>query len=202
MVDQTQRPYHDALTGDATGSGMAKARNSRLAAVLGLPMLAFNDAARLSTVKVGVSRSSERPAVESLEAQSAPSLVQLQRARLTWEATRATVRQQLRTLNNEVLQFFADRAELADAKSALRRFDEVLEALDEKLIDTLDGALNETDPVQQRAMYVEARACIRDYEDFVHTSDLVAGIDANPFTKVEIRATVERSAVQLRTALA
>jgi hypothetical protein len=50
-------------------------------------------------------------------------------------------------------------------------------------------------------MHAEARACIEDYEDFVHASDLVAGIDANPFTKVEIRSTVLRSTAQLRAAL-
>jgi hypothetical protein len=134
---------------------------------------------------------------------SAPalSLVKLQQARLTWETTRATVRQYLRTLESSVLSFFEERSEFPTAQEAVRRFGEVTEELDEALIDSLDDALNEADPERRRELLDEARDCIEDYEDFVHTSDLVAAIDANPFTKVGIRDTVLSTAAQLRTAL-
>jgi hypothetical protein len=130
-----------------------------------------------------------------------PSLVQLQRARLTWEATRATVRQYLRTLEALVLKFFDGRSEFPTAQAAVRRFAEVTDELDEALIDTLDDALNEADPERRRALLDDARDCIDDYEDFVRSSDLVAGIDANPFTKISIRDTVQGTAAQLRAAL-
>lgn len=91
--------------------------------------------------------------------------------------------------------------ESSHAQTAVRRMDEIMEALDEDLTDTLDEALNETDPGRRREIQAEARLCVDDYLAFVRTSALVADLDANPFFKVDIRATVLRSVRQLHAEL-
>jgi len=129
------------------------------------------------------------------------SMVRLQQARLQWETTRATLRQRLRLLETKTLAFFADRPEFSRAQAAVGRLDEVMAALDEDLIDTLDDALNESDPARRLDIQAEALLCVEDYADFVRSSALVADLDANPFTPVDIRETVLRSAGQLHAAL-
>lgn len=147
----------------------------------------------------------EKPVVRAprppVDPDSLPSLVEMQRARLTWEATRATVKQYLRTLEASVLAYFDGLSDYPTAQQAVGRFTEVTDELDEDLIDTLDDALNAEDPDMRRAYLDDACDCLDDYVYFVRTSDLVAGIDANPFTKIKIRDTVQTTAAQLRTAL-
>jgi hypothetical protein len=147
----------------------------------------------------------EKPVVRAprppVDPDSLPSLVQMQQARLTWEATRAMVKQSLRGLEASVLAYFDGRSEFPKAQEAVNRFTEVTDELDDDLIDTLDDALNAEDPDQRRAYLDDACDCLDDYVDFVRSSDLVAGIDANPFTKVKIRDTVQTTAAQLRAAL-
>lgn len=129
-----------------------------------------------------------------------PSLLQLQQARLSWDGLRKTVQRQLQSLEQGLLdsirahnqaedaEFRFDEAEVAQG---VRRLYTVLDGLDERLIDTLDEALNASGE-QRRALNARAGKLVAEYRGFVEADPLIAVIDNNGFVSTSIRSEAQR----------
>jgi hypothetical protein len=135
-------------------------------------------------------------------ATAGPSFVQMQKARLDWQATRALLRQRLRALEMSLVAHFEDHPEAALAREGADRMAEVLTALDDGLSDTLDEALNAADADLRLARLDTARQQLESYAEYARSSPLVADLDDNPFVPVDIRTTILRSTQALGAALA
>ncbi len=138
-------------------------------------------------------------------AKRAPSLVALQKARLTWDGLRNSVQNQFSSIERAALE--AVRAHNADPE-AEDRFDEAalaaklkelfakLDSMDQGLIDKLDEALNAEGP-QRDARYLEASELVRKFRAFAASDPLLAFIDDNGFASTDIRARVDRALAEL-----
>ncbi len=134
------------------------------------------------------------------------SLVDLQKSRLSWVNLRSLIQSQLQELEAVILQTV--RAHNAD-ETAEDEFDEAavasgvkdlsakLGALDERLIDKLDEALNaQTDDVR-RARHAEAAVIIKEYQAFAASSETLATVDLNGFTQSSIQSAVQSTLAEL-----
>ena len=83
-----------------------------------------------------------------------------------------------------------------------RRLYRMLDALDERLIDRLDDALNADDPEVRSRLHRDARAIVDEYIDFMNGDPLLREIDDNPFTKVAVRSRLEDTLGDLQRKLA
>jgi len=137
------------------------------------------------------------------------SLVQMQASRLAWDSLRKNVQAQLQRLEASVLD--AVRKYNAD-ESAEDEYDEtgvatsvkslyaMLDALDTRLIDKLDEALN-AEGAERDRLNAEAAVIAREYQAFVDSDPLIQEIDANGFVPTNIRAEVLRTLGQLHAQL-
>jgi hypothetical protein len=146
-------------------------------------------------------------AVEAALAAQRPtaSVVQLQKSRLDWDSQRKSVQAQLQALERELRAAVAahnadesveDEVDDGELGDGVARLYQVLERLDERLVDKLDEALN-AEGVQRLARQREAAALVREYQAFVDSDPLMAGIDDNGFIPVSIRADTQRTLAAL-----
>jgi hypothetical protein len=77
-----------------------------------------------------------------------------------------------------------------EAQAATRQLDAVLKTLDESLADKLDEGLNATDDATRSRINSQASALIAKYLSFIHTNDLMAEIDDNPFVPLSTQETL------------
>lgn len=121
------------------------------------------------------------------------SIVAFQKSRLAWLAARKAVQEQLRKLEDAIVSELKGDPDLPDLQKDVRRLDEVLQALDERLIDRLDDALNAKTPQERQRFHQEASVLMNGYRRYVDSDELVGEIETNPFVPVAIRATVLRT---------
>lgn len=149
------------------------------------------------------------PVVEDQEAPTSPadapvgekkvSNVVFTQARLVWDATRKSVQNQLKQLEQQILtvcqqinndpnaEIEIDAGELA---SNVKTIYTILDKLDQRLIDKLDEALNAPVPEQRAARHREAAAILREYQEYVTNDPLFNAIDDNGFVPLTIRKNV------------
>jgi hypothetical protein len=115
------------------------------------------------------------------------SLVALQKARLDWDTTRKAVRQELKQLEQAILEACSEEPDFAEIKANTKNLYVMLDTLDNRLGDTLDEALNAEPPEVRAAKQTEAVKIAEDYLEYVHDDDLLNDIDDNGITRVRIR---------------
>ena len=111
-------------------------------------------------------------------------------SRLVWDQTRKKVQAELRKLEASILDVCKEEPDFDDIASGTRDLFEMLEVLDERLIDTLDEALNAEDPQERKALHAEAREIVDEYLEFVREDELLQDIDSNGFIDVAIHSTL------------
>jgi hypothetical protein len=104
--------------------------------------------------------------------------------KLEWNAAKAKAHSQLAALERAVVGEFADPATAASAADIVG----ITAHFNQGLGDTLDDLYNEADPVAKARLATQAATIIRDYEMYVDNDALVAHVEGNPFTTVELRA--------------
>ena len=124
------------------------------------------------------------------------------KARLAWVAVRKKLETDLDTLRKHLLEFYKDAGIAGDLD---KRYSElvapVLAHLDEDLADTLDSAINATDPATRAKLVEDAGKTIKRYQDFVASEALFGELDANPFVPLAITQTVTTTLATLAKAV-
>ncbi len=200
----------------------ALAFKSRLEALL--PRLKGSDAARLKASEAGAaSRNRDwagamhlldeaealltQPAAPHAEAVEkphgtiAPAIVYTQ-SRLAWLASRKKIQGELQKLEQAILAHYSGHAAMPAIATGVRKLDRVLDLFDEELADTLDAALNATDPAVKLRLHDEARTIIARYEGFLAQDAMVRELDGNPFVPVAVQATLAGSLKVLSSKIA
>jgi hypothetical protein len=113
------------------------------------------------------------------------------KARLAWVGVRKKLETDLDTLRKHLLEFYKDAGIAGDLdKRYSERVAPVLAHLDEDLADTLDAAVNATDPAKRAKLVEDAGKTIKRYQDFIASEAIFGELDANPFVPLAITQTV------------
>jgi hypothetical protein len=136
--------------------------------------------------------------------------VAMQAARLRWDDTRKQVRDELVRLEKAIMDqclAFNNTAgasfpvDLADLKTKSQKLYTVLDTLDERLIDTLDEALNAQTQELRQKKHTAATAILKEYQGFVSSDPFLAVIDDNGFAPTKIKQTFESVLADLSSKL-
>lgn len=111
------------------------------------------------------------------------SFVNLQKARLEWDAARKSLESQLGQIQTRIKDRFPDQAATAES------LDVVMRQYDGKLIEHLDDALN-TDGEKRAAHYAEALKAVNLYKSALDSDVLLAHLDKNKWINLEMVKTV------------
>lgn len=136
------------------------------------------------------------------EPRKQPSLVQLQQARLIWEATLKKVRGERDKLVTTILAEFEDADDKAIAAEATSVIQTTLDNFNEQLLDKLDEALNATTDDERAQHNGEAATLLEGYLQQLQDEPIFAELDANPFTPVKLHETLAKSLTGLASKLA
>jgi len=124
------------------------------------------------------------------------------KARLAWVAVRKKLETDLDTLRKHLLEFYKDAGIAGDLD---KRYNEcvapVLANLDEDLADTLDAAINATDPAKRAKLVEDAGKTIKRYQNFVASEAIFAELDSNPFVPLAISQTITATLATLAKAV-
>lgn len=135
---------------------------------------------------------------------SAPSLVQMQKARLVWDAARKRVASEIEQLRTAVAaDFEGDEAE-DDVLDGLDQLDDITSAFDDRLIDTLDLLLDErTKETERPALLKEAHDLLGEYESFASSNPVFKALDGQtPFgVTLSVNSTMTQALKGLRATL-
>jgi len=172
-----------------------------------IPQAAGGDAARLDKLKqlagaaMGALKSGNLPdaatgietlrtAIEEVQPTTAPSggPVAYGKSRLAWLAVRKKIESDINALGTEIVAYYKDRPVTIDLEARYReKVMPVLETLDERLADTLDAAVSQSDATKRADLVKEAKTIIFDYLSFVSSNDVIKQIDQNPFVPLAIQ---------------
>jgi hypothetical protein len=124
------------------------------------------------------------------------------KARLAWVAVRKKLETDLDTLRKHLLEVYKDAGIAGDLD---KRYSDlvapVLAHLDEDLADTLDAAINATDPATRAKLVDDAGKTIKRYQDFVASEAIFAELDSNPFVPLAISQTITATLATLAKAV-
>ena len=146
------------------------------------------------TIAAAAPAGSAEPAPQAAGAAS-PRVTFVQ-SRLAWDTTRKKVQSELQRLEQTVLAECKDEPDYDAIAGNARILYTITDALDERLIDKLDEALNAQEPQARIALQNEAREIIDEYIDYMASDELLHDVDDNGFVDMQIQATVSE---QLRT---
>jgi hypothetical protein len=122
----------------------------------------------------------------------------MQKSRLAWDALRKSVQSQLQGLEAAIVRAVIehnkdnsakDEFTPADVQRGTKKLYEILARLDERLIETLDKALN-AQGMERANLLKQAKTLIQEYQAFVQSDPMIATIDKNSFTPTTIRPAV------------
>ena len=146
------------------------------------------------------------PAAAADEAGKKVSNVVFTQSRLVWDATRKKMQADLKALEQSIRETCRrwnddpdgdDEIDLGELEGGLKKLPALLEALDTRLIDKLDEALNAADADARQARHQEAKAIVAEYLAFVNGDRLLARIDDNGFLPSKVRANVQTALTTL-----
>jgi hypothetical protein len=124
------------------------------------------------------------------------------KSRLVWTTTRQKVESDLAKLKSGILAACDGQDIEAALEAAFRsEVEPVLANLDESLTHKLDEVNKATDPVEREKCLADARQILRRYQSFVASEPIIAKLDANPFVKLAIGATLAKTLSGLDAAL-
>jgi hypothetical protein len=128
------------------------------------------------------------------------SAVALTKCILLWDATRKDLENQLKPLEQEIVERCAGQSGFehvaGTAPTVLRG---VLEKLDGRLSDKLNQMHQTEDQAARQKLRQEAKSVVGFYQSYIAAEPLIAALDSNPFIKFDGVARV-RSALQAITA--
>jgi hypothetical protein len=124
------------------------------------------------------------------------------KSRLAWLAARKKMETDLETLRQRLIDHYKDAAIADDLDGRYaERVGPVLRNLDEELADTLDMAINETNPDKRKDLIEAARGVIKRYQDFVASEPIFGELDANPFVPLSVAKTMTATLTTLAAAV-
>jgi hypothetical protein len=124
------------------------------------------------------------------------------KSRLVWTATRQKVESDLAKLKRGILAACDEQDIEAALETAFRsEVEPVLANLDDSLAHKLDEVNKAADPVEREKCLADARQILRRYQSFVASAPIIAKLDANPFVKLGIGATLTKTLSGLNAAL-
>lgn len=119
--------------------------------------------------------------------------VELQKMRLVWDSARKAAIAQTQGLHDEIMKIYANAPDQSDIAAASQNQFSLFEAIDEKLLDKLDDALNASDADARRRLEGEAGVIARAYLDMLDAHPVAAIIDDNPFRAVPVAAGLRKA---------
>jgi hypothetical protein len=126
------------------------------------------------------------------------SFVAMQAARLRWDDTRKKVHAELVRLEKAIMDQCvafnstpgaAFTVDLTDLKTKSQKLYTILDKLDERLIDTLDEALNAQTKELRQEKNIAAVAILKEYQGIVNSDPFLAVIDDNGFAATSVKQT-------------
>lgn len=129
------------------------------------------------------------------------SLVDLQKARLAYDAARKSVRKDLQGLEAAIGAVFKGQVDHSEMVAAAKRVHVILDLVDERLLDRLDDALNAADPKERAKHHRDAVKIIGEYSGILDTNPLIAALANNPFKPVSVEATLRKTLTALSAKL-
>ena len=124
------------------------------------------------------------------------------KSRLAWLATRKKLKSDIERLRGVLITAFAGNDQFTGIDAAYTQFvSPVLAALDESLADKLDEASNAADPASRAKLVDEARAIMRQYEDYLAGAPVITALDSNPIVPLAIRQTLTVTLTTLANAV-
>lgn len=115
-------------------------------------------------------------------ATNAPSIVELQKVRLTMTKTLQELDKQTTALE-KALRSHAD----ASVGRAVQKLRQTLKAVNAQLVDSLDKALNQSDQAKRDALYATAGRSAREFLKFLINDPLMKQLETNPVSPVPAR---------------
>jgi hypothetical protein len=112
-------------------------------------------------------------------ATNAPNLVELQKLRLSMNRALQDLNKQTTALD-KALRSHGD----ASLSGGLQKLRQALKAADTRLVDSLDKALNESDPGKRDALYDTAGRAAREFLKLLSSDPLVKQIERNQVSPV------------------
>ncbi len=124
------------------------------------------------------------------------------KARLTWLDARSRLISDLDALRAAVRAYYQDEGVAASIdRQFSARVQPKLAVLDETLADTLDMALNATDPARRGELVETARAMIGRYQSFIASDRLFRTIDDNPFLPLSTARSMTQTLANLASTI-
>lgn len=133
---------------------------------------------------------------------SAASLVKLQKSRLIYAKTLKSISAQLKTLEAEIVRYFKDEPRIPDVAKSAKKVYLTLAAVDTKLVDCLDDALNANTPGDRLRHQASAVDLIDAYLKQIQSNPVIAILDDNPIHPVSVRSSLLKVLTGLRAQLA
>jgi hypothetical protein len=203
---QTLAGLVERLAALAGGSTALRAQGLKLAAAANDQLKSGDLAAAESTIaalRTALDTPSPPPGEAAQEAAAVSAgAVAYAKCRLIWLGSRKKVNSEIERLTQALAEAYRDEG-IGDAVATLfrQRVAPVLDTFDESLADTLDDAINQTDPERRRAVVQSARAIIDSYQRYLASEPLVGRLDANPLIGLSIQATMSTALQALSAAV-
>jgi hypothetical protein len=110
------------------------------------------------------------------------------KARLEWAIARSSARGNLERLQAGLRDALKGHPQATELNAAIDKLGEAMVKLDERLEDTLDNALNSSDPAKQAEFKQAALKIIAEYQTVADNDPILVRVDANPFMKVAVQS--------------
>lgn len=128
-------------------------------------------------------------------------LVAYTKSRLEWQKARQQVRQELRKLEQTIINASQNEEDFEDITVGTSNLYAMFDRLDERLDDELDAALNAEAPEKRREFHAKAQKTITDYLAYVNSDPLLQEIDGNAFIGVAVHSTLSTTLARLAQTL-
>jgi hypothetical protein len=127
-------------------------------------------------------------------------------SRLAWDTVRKVIQDELSILEHSILDTSQRVPQLGKPRleaiaNSTKQLYLILQKLDERLIDTLDEALNAKTPEDRSAHHAKASQIVNEYRAFVDSDPLVKQIDDYPIVKINVRGPLIQTLDELRERL-
>lgn len=130
--------------------------------------------------------------------QDAKKRVGLDTGSKAWAAARKRIEEDVAKLRKAILDTYGSLPIAGEIESRYTaKVTPLLQALDGELSAKLVEASKEEDPVRRPLLLDEVRAVMKRYQDYVQDNELIDSLDANPFTAIAIRQTVNATLAAL-----
>lgn len=120
-------------------------------------------------------------------------VVRLAQAMITWNTTRAYVGQQVKLLQDTILEATSNQPNFAEIKSNITNLEAVLEGLDDDLLVKLGQLRENFETEAKEKISQEARGIVAKMQKFAAEDQLMNDIDKNGFVPLDIKARVTAS---------